>query len=153
MIKRVGAVAALLYVVFSFNSCKKITEDQLNGLWKLTQVNIDTSNSKYLNQLPLFANGNNCCFYKVDFEKDDYVIAYYLTYDTFSRIAYGTWNLPAYNKVYIKLDNFIDGTFDILKPSLTHWELTSPANHISAFDNGVNPQFDTSYTKIEMYKI
>ena len=141
------------FIIFSFNSCKKITEDQLiNGLWKLDQVNIDTSSVNYMNTFRNFANGNNCCVYKMDFQKDDVVVAYYLTYDTFTLVTAGNWSVPEYNKITIKLDNFLDGTFDILKPSPGKWDLTSSANHIKAFD-GINAQFDTTYTKLVMEKI
>ena len=44
------------------------------------------------------------------------------------------------------------GTFDIEKPTLKKWKLTSDKNHIAAFDT-INPQLDTTYTRIEMQKI
>ena len=153
MFRAVSIVIAVGFILFSFNSCKKITEDQLvNGTWQLNEVYVDTATSNYLNKLPNFAKGNNCCAYKMDFQKDDVVLTYYLTYDTFTYVIAGNWKVPTYNQITIKLDNFMDGTFDILKPSPGTWDLTSSANHIKAFD-GISPQFDTTYTKLVMTKI
>ncbi|MDB5282600.1 MAG: hypothetical protein JWO06_1675 [Bacteroidota bacterium] len=153
MFRVAGMIVIVGFIVFSFNSCKKITTDQLvNGLWKLDEVYIDTTTSNYLNHLQNYSNGNNCCLYKIDFERDDRVVAYYLTYDTFTNVTAGIWNIPEYNKIYIKLDNFMDGTFDILKPTTKKWDLTSGANHIKFLD-GTNSPFDTTYTKLVMEKI
>lgn len=153
MFKFPGLCCAIVLAVLGVGSCKKITNDQLvNGIWRLDAVYVDTSTNNYLNTLPYFNRGGGCCTYKMDFQKDDVVLAYYLTYDTFTRIAAGNWMLNSSSEITIKLDNFIDGTFNILKPSTKKWELTSPANHIAAFDS-INPQFDTTYTSIVMEKI
>src|SRR4051812_30071145 len=88
-------------ITMSFNSCKKITQDQLiNGLWRVNTVTIDTSSVNYLNTLQHYSEGNDCCTYKLDFEKDNTVIAYYITYNNFSKIVAGNWKVTNYNEVY-----------------------------------------------------
>lgn len=155
MFRAVCVFAALALFVTLGSSCKKTTEDQLiNGLWRLEDVYLDTSTTNYLNKFPEFANGNNCCAYKMNFDESDVILAFYIANDTIKSLSYGTWNLVAYNQVYIKLDSFMDGTFNIAKPSLKHWELTTSTNHVKAFDGMVPPSpFDTCYTKVEMYKL
>src|SRR3954467_15583035 len=98
----------LLILVISFNSCKKITQDQLiNGLWKVNTVTIDTSSTNYLNTLVHYTDGNDCCTYKLDFEKDNTVIAYYITYNNFTKIVAGNWKVTAYNEVLVQVDSFM----------------------------------------------
>ena len=147
------AAAITALIISAFSSCKKLTEDQIiNGLWVVNQVNIDTFSTNYLDALPHFPSGNDCCNYKLDFERDGVVLAYYLTFDTFSYVTAGNWEVTKFNQVYINVDRFIDGTFDITKPAIRKWKLESDANHIKAFD-GINPLLDTTYTKIQMEKL
>ena len=144
-------LTTLVSLVLGFNSCKKITEDALiNGLWKLNTVYIDTATTNYLNNLHYFTDGNNCCAYKLDFERDNTVIAYYITYNNFNKIVAGNWKATAYNEVFVQVDSFMDGTFKTTNTSPKHWKLTSPDNHIKAYD--ATP-LDTAKTVIEMQKI
>ena len=153
MIKAVCIVSLLILIVFTTNSCKKTTENELvNGLWQVNTVNVDTASENYLNMFPNFAGCSNCA-YKLSFQEQDVVISYYISNDSIIHLATGTWTVPEYSKVTIKVDNFIDGTFNITRPLLSHWILTTQLNHIAAFDHGVNPQFDTTYTKIDMTKL
>ena len=121
-------------VVLVFSSCKKIQNDNLiNGVWTLNSVLLDSSLQNYLNYaLPQFANGNNCCHYEIDFEKNDKAFGYYLTNDS-SYLVLGMWNLPEYNKIYIHLDNFIDGTFDIDKKTMHHFVMSTDANRVKQY--------------------
>jgi hypothetical protein len=149
MAKAVIAFALLFLSAVTLNSCKKTTESQLvNGLWQLNTVNIDTSTSNYLSKYPNF--GGSCCGYKLSFQQSDVLFAYYISNDSVKNLYTGTWTVSSYNDVYMKVDSFIDGTFTIDRTTLSHWVLTSNHNHIAAFDNGVNPQFDTTYTKLDM---
>lgn len=153
MTKTVCILSLLAMLVFTTSSCKKTTENELmNGLWQLNTVNIDTASENYLDIFPNFAGCGNCA-YKLSFEENDIVIAYYISNDSILHIATGSWTVPAYNKVYVKADNFIDGTFSITRPGIDHWILTSQRNHIAVFDNGVNPLFDTTYTRLDMMKL
>lgn len=144
-----SSILALL--VFGVSSCKKITQDQLiNGLWQVNNVSIDNSSTNYLETLPHYTDGNNCCAYKLDFERDNTVIAYYITYNNFEKIVAGNWEVTDYNEVYVKVDSFMDGTFKTTNPSPRHWKLSSDANHIKAYDGTAQ---DTAKTVIDMQKI
>lgn len=149
---RVCFLSALLaLLVFGVSSCKKITEDQLiNGLWKVSNVAIDTSTTNYLNTLVHYTDGNNCCVYKLDFERDNTVIAYYIAYNNFEKIVAGNWKVTDYNEVYVNVDSFIDGTFKTTNPSPRHWKLSSDANHIKSYDG---TPLDTAKTVLDMQKI
>jgi hypothetical protein len=139
--------------ILSFSACKKITEDQIiNGLWRIQYVHVGPTVFNYLDSLPHYSDGNECCFYKLDFERDGVVIAYYLTYDSLNSINAGTWSLISGNEIELNVGDFLDGTFEIEKPTPRHWNLTSEANHIRAYD-GINPALDTAWTSITMKKL
>jgi len=153
MLKAVTIVALLVFILFAADSCKKTTENDLvNGLWKLNYVNLDTSSANYL--VTRFPNyGGTCCVYKLSFQDPNVLITYYFSNDSVKYVAVGTWTVPSYNQLTMKVDSFIDGTFAITRPTLHHWDLTTNYNHVAAFDNGANPQFDTSYAKLDMTRI
>ncbi len=146
--RNVVSVFVAFTMAVGFGSCKKITQDQLiNGLWQVTNVQVDTSTANFLDtHLPHFADGNNCCAYKLDFEKDNTVIAYYITNDSFNRYDLGFWEATAYKEIYVQVDSFLDGTFKITQPSIKSRELNSDANYIPALG-------DTLPTMFEMEKI
>ncbi|HLP50401.1 MAG TPA: hypothetical protein VK154_05920 [Chitinophagales bacterium] len=146
-------VSFAIVLIAGVSSCKKITEDQLiNGLWQVNKVTIDTSTSNYLNTLPHYGNSDDCCAYKLAFEKDNVVIAYYITYDSFTRYDIGTWEATAYKEVYISVDDFIDGTFKVAQPvsNIKRRILTSEDNHIKALEG---TPLDTAKTVIDMLNI
>jgi hypothetical protein len=148
LIKTSVLVASALGIAVGFSSCKKITADQLiNGLWQVNTVNVDTATTNYLDtHLSHFSTGNNCCAYKLDFEKDNTVVAYYIVNDSFYRYDLGYWEATAYKEVFIQVDDFMDGTFKITQPSLKRRDLTSDDNYISAIG-------DTVKTVVKMEKI
>lgn len=152
--KRIKTFLILLCcITVGFSSCKKITEDQVvNGLWVINWVQVGLSTDNYLNQLPHYSDGNDCCFYKLNFERDGVVLSYYIAHNNFVSVDAGNWSLNSGNEIVMKVGTFIDGTFDIEKTSLKHWRLSSSANHIAAYDS-INPQLDTAYTLIDMKKI
>jgi hypothetical protein len=152
--KKILSVAAIALLLLSAGSCKKITEDQLiNGLWKLDAVYADTSSVNLMNTvLPNYNGGFNYSAYKLDFQKDNVIIAYYMSHDSFLYVTPGHWDVPQSNQVIIKLDKFIDGTFNITRPTSKQWVLKSTANHIEYYD-GINPNLDTTATELIIEKI
>ena len=154
MLKLSPCIALIALLLVFAPSCKKTTENQLiDGLWSLQQVYLDTMTTNYLNKFYMFTHGHECCFYKMDFNQDGELDGFYVTNDSINYVSIGHWNLLDYNRVYMNVDSFIDGNFTIKKTTLSQWELTSDTNHVKLFDNGVNPQFDTCYTKLELYSI
>jgi hypothetical protein len=157
---KILAISALVITIAGYlTSCKKIQEDTLiKGLWRLDAYYIDSSANTQSTEnvmeviLPHFADGGGCCDYKVDFQEDDIVFAYYQTYDTFNYVVIGTWELREFNKIYVNLDRYVDGEFDIDKTSNKHYTLSSEANHIAYFDNFV-PLLDTSRVRIKITRL
>ena len=118
MTKAVVVICLLVLFGFTINSCKKTTESQLvNGLWVLNTVNLDTSSVNYL--LLKYPNvGGTCCGYKLSFEEPDILIGYYIANDSIKNLFTGSWQVNSYTQVTMKVDSFIDGTFDITRYTL-----------------------------------
>lgn len=149
LLKGLLPISMAALVLFTVSSCKKAREDVLiKGLWDLTDVYVDTIAANQMNNLPYWTSGNNCCEYRLDFQDNDVLFGYYLTHDTFSYISIGKWYLTDYDHIYMKVDNFADGIFEIKKPVPTQFKLESNANHVKMFD-GI-PGLDTTYTKLEI---
>lgn len=135
-------------LLFTISSCKKAREDVLiKGLWDLQGIYVDTIIQNQMDNLPYWPDGNKCCEYRLDFQDNDVLFGYYLTHDTFNYVTPGKWYLEDYDHIYIKVDNYIDGVFEIKKPTPDHFKLESDANHVRAFDG---TDLDTTYTRIEI---
>ena len=146
-------MGVIMAVLCGTNSCKKIQQDEfISGLWKLDAIYVDSSSTNFMNNLQNYTNGNNCCIYKMDFQRDDVVFGYYQTYDTFTAVSVGTWELTKYNEIFMRFDRYFDGTFKIEKTTNKHYILTSEANHIRFYD-GINDVLDTAFTKIEITRL
>ncbi len=152
MIRVTLFLAIAVGFVLTFSSCKKITQDQLiNGLWQVEKVKVSLDTvENYLTTLPQYREDDDCCSYKLDFEKDNTVIAYYIANGSFNRILAGNWQVTAYNEIYMQVDSFIDGVFKITQPAIKRRVLTGERNHIKAYDGS---PLDTVMTVIEMRKI
>ncbi|MCS6935334.1 MAG: hypothetical protein NZM35_09330 [Chitinophagales bacterium] len=140
--------AAFMLMCLSF-SCRKIQEGMIiKGLWTLEGFYVDTFSKNMMEIfLPYYNTGNGCCRYKIDFQDDDLVTGYYFTHDTLNYLVAGTWKLIKYNKIYVKLDNYVDGEFTIEKIGNKRYEMISDSNRIKAFEV-IMPHLDTAYTRI-----
>ncbi len=143
----------LLVVVAMVSSCRKIQEDQLlKGLWVVEGLYFDTITT---NQLTNFFPGHDatskCCQYKINFDEDNLVIGYYLTNDSFTYVTTGLWELSAYNKLQLKLDNFANGEFEIKNKGIKKRHLISEKNIIPSLSGSLSG-FDTTYTRIQLIK-
>ena len=142
------AISLAALVLFSISSCKKAREDVLvKGLWNLQTLYIDTIAQNQMETLPHWTEGNDCCLYRLDFQDNDVLFGYYLTHDTFSYISVGKWYLTDYDHIYMKVDSFADGIFEIKKPVPTLFKLESDANHVKKFEG---TPLDTASTSIEI---
>lgn len=154
MMRRLIPLMLLGVVLFTVASCKKIQEDMLvNGLWRMDKVVVNDTSSNIMNYtLQHFSNGNGCCEYKMYFEPDGVVFAYYNTYDTSNTFAQGTWELEEYNKLYINMDKYFDGYFKVVRKAAKKYEFSSEANHFRVFD-GVRSDIDTAACIMTMQRL
>ncbi len=135
-------------------SCKKIQEDTfIKGLWRINTLNFGSlPDNQMAVHFPGFVTGNSCCTYKMDFQADNVVFGYYIQNDSFKSVVIGNWKLIKYNQIYLQIDSFADGIFDIQKSTVKIYKLTSDHNHIKYYD-GIDPSMDTTSTKIEIERI
>jgi len=136
MTKHIKFSILVLFVAgMALASCKKVQQDMIvKGVWELKAFYPDTATTNLMNSiLPYYSNGGGCCRYKIDFQSDDIVFGYYITYDTFNYVKIGKWQLRKFNKIYVQLDNYVDGEFEIKKSGRKEYTMTSEANYIRAF--------------------
>ena len=152
MFRGIFTTVVVAYLIFSFSSCKKITEDELiNGIWQLEYVYLDSSTNNYMNTLPGFTMGNSCCYYRMDFQDNGVILAYYSVNDSVQYVVAGQWQLPVYNQIFIQCDKFMWGTFNISKPGIKHWQLSTTADYIPGYDTMGLPK-DTVSATLQIYK-
>lgn len=101
-------------LIFLSLSCRKIQERKiLTGEWEFISgyMNHDTTINILDVVLPYHSTDPSNCYYQIMFEDDGIVYGNYYTYDTLNYAVVGEWELKEFNVFYIKLDQYIDGTF------------------------------------------
>jgi hypothetical protein len=66
-------------------------------------------------------------------------------------VTTGIWELSAYNKLQLKLDNFANGEFEIKNKGIKKRHLISEKNIIPSLSGSLSG-FDTTYTRIQLIK-
>jgi hypothetical protein len=112
------------------SSCKKIQEDLLlEGTWKLTAYYLDTMQTNFMeNVLPDYKNCTGRCEYIIDFKENEQLEGRYYTFDSLRYIKSGIWQNLEYEKIYIKLDNYVDGDYYISRYDAKNYMLISNNN-------------------------
>ncbi len=110
-----------------FCGCKKAQEYKLiAGEWKLESGYMNHSSFNILNQvMPYYASDSASCYFQIIFENDGTVYGNYYTFDTLNYFVVGEWKLKKYNFFYIKIDQYLDGTFNAEELGDGYLKLTS----------------------------
>ncbi len=160
MIRSLVTLFAVVLVLLSVHSCRKIREDNLvKGLWQLQAFKIDTLTLNNRNSsavrsfidtatanggdflhalLPGYSANKAEAYYRIKFERDDISFSYYNIGDSNIYTTLGRWDLPKAKLLYQKSDNFIDGFFDVInKGNANEYEFVSELNYIRLLDDTV----------------
>ena len=99
------------------------------------KLKADTTNSNLMgNFFQHYSNGGNCCKYMITFERNNIVRSYYYTYDTLNYSATGEWKLLEKDVVFLKLDKYVNGIFDV-KEEGKDILLSCDSNALAIFNN------------------
>ncbi|MEM7036405.1 MAG: hypothetical protein AAF570_05440 [Bacteroidota bacterium] len=123
---------------FATVSCKKIQQNYImNGEWEVLEVNLNGGTLNQMEQfLPDYVSNSTCCKYVVTFG-DEGVCTSTLTIDGDIREqSVGEWNMPERSKIYFKVDEYVDGLFDLEREGDGVWILHAPVNNIEAYNVG-----------------
>jgi hypothetical protein len=149
----------LTFVVIS-GSCRKIEEDNLiKGLWQVESIEIDTltmqnrsnpfirnlinvANTHDGNYLYAFLEGYSVhksqAYYRLDYQRDGIVFAYYNIGDSNVYTTLGKWSLPKKDEIVQKVDKLWDGEFNLSKNGLSNYIFTSDNNYIKLLNDTVS---------------
>jgi len=134
----------LIYLLFSIcvitmlYACDKIYHIYaIKGEWEVESVEINGGSTNMLEAfLPYFKYKNNCCSYKIYFDNDGVAKAEYYTYDTLNYEIIGEWELKSNKVMYIHLDEYVNGDFEIEIVNSNKMNMYSKENHINAYNIG-----------------
>ena len=60
----------------------------------------------------------------------------YYTYDTLNYKVEGQWEIISPGEMYMKIDEYIDGTFEYAKESKGHYRLNATNNQVAFYNIG-----------------
>jgi len=133
------ALAGMLGILISFNSCKKVQEDKiLSGTWEVVKVELGESDFNVMETfLRPYKSNHVCCKYIVDFRDDNTCSGTYYRDDSLIYTVEGEWELKEFNLVYVNLDKYVFADLDVNRHSKTYYTLDTDSNTVKALNNEV----------------
>lgn len=127
--KLLGSIFMAFTLLLAFSSCERAQEKRIiNGTWELTYFKLDTASTNAMEVFLPNYQPDGCCEYIIDFRDDGSCLGSYYTNDTLNYEVMGEWDLLEKNSLYIDLDAYVDGTFDIDRHDRRNYTLYSPEN-------------------------
>ena len=138
------AFTTFLFLIFAgtfcmMSSCKKIKQNYImNGEWDVLEVTLNGGSLNQMEQfLPGFTTGSDCCSYVMSFEDEGFCSTILTIDGDITAYSEGEWDMPNRNQLYFKVDEYVDGTFDLSKEGDGVWILDAPVNNIEAYGVGL----------------
>lgn len=88
----------------------------------------DNTNMMTVLLSPPYDAPTGCCRYMIDFMDEGKCKGTYYVHDTIAYIVEGSWELLEFNKVFIDLDLYVNGQFDICRLGGGKFELSTKEN-------------------------
>ena len=128
-----------LFIAFLFvvvNGCYKVHHNfMVKGIWYIDGVEIDGGSVNQMGSiLDNYEDGNG--IYKVYMLENGLLRGEYYTYDTLNYFITGQWALLEHDQIYLKADQYIDGTFQIEVVNSKKVILSTEKNHVTFFNIG-----------------
>jgi len=119
-------------------ACQKISHIYtIKGEWEVQSVEINGGSKNMLETfLPYFYYKNNCCSYKIYFAEDGIAKAEYYTFDTLNYEIIGDWEFKEGKLLYIHLDEYVNGNFEIEVVNANEMNMYAEENLINAYNIG-----------------
>jgi hypothetical protein len=128
---------SFIFFFLLFSGCSKITEViMMKGEWQVLEVKINGGDLNQLAQLfPQFETNGRYLIYMMD---DGVMKGEYYIGDNLDFEAWGEWELLTNDYVFMKIDEYINGTFLIQSNSNHLYTMYSDSNDISFYDIGIS---------------
>lgn len=128
----------LILFIFCFllHSCYKLHHNyMIKGEWYIDAVEVDGGSINQIGSiLPNYVDGNGT--YKVYMLENGLLRGEYYTYDTLNYFVTGEWQLLDHDQIYLKADQYIDGTFKIEPVNANKMILSTESNYVTFFNIG-----------------
>ncbi len=136
---RFKVVIFLFCTIMILCACQKIYNIYvIKGEWEVGSVEINGGSTNMMETfLPYFYYKNNCCSYKIYFDDDGTAKAEYYTFDTLNYEIFGTWELKDAKHIYMNLDEYVDGNFEIEIVNPNEMIMYAEENQIKAYNIGL----------------
>lgn len=122
--------AILLLALMLSLSCKKIEHKLLlKGIFTLEAVYVSGSEENFMNfALPNYNNPEGCCKYIIDFQDDGDMFGFYYVDDELNYVVKGEWEQKDYHVLYLNLDKYVNGIYDVEKDGKKEFTLSTEEN-------------------------
>jgi len=132
--KRYVYLVILLLGATTLLTCKKVKQRYvIKGDWELMSANVEGDTNLLKLVLSKYSNCEGNCRYLICFEDKSRVMGYYYTYDTLDYSVEGEWEMVDRDKIFVRLDHYVDGYFEFEKTKRKHFLLYSPENYVKKF--------------------
>ncbi len=133
-------IAVILIALFTFTSCHKVTHTTiLKGQFHLNAFEINGGSTNFMGGvLPDYLDADSTVIgdYVIYMLDNGMMRGEYYSNDTLVYYRTGTWDMPSKNKIYMSLDVFVDGTFDIETINKDEMLMSTDDNNIRFFNIG-----------------
>ena len=128
---------SLLFFFFLSGGCYKITEVTImKGEWQVLEVKVNGGELNQMEQLfPQFGTNGRYLIYMMDdgVMKGEYYIGDYLDFE-----AWGEWELLSHDHIFMRIDEYVNGTFLIESNGDHLYTMYSDSNDIAFYNIGVS---------------
>ncbi len=133
-------LAILTVAMFTLSSCHKVTHNTiLKGQFHLNAFEINGGSTNFMGGvLPNYLDSDSTVIgdYVIYMLDNGLMRGEYYSNDTLVYYRTGIWDMPAKNKIYMNLDVFVDGTFDIETINKNEMLMSTDDNNIKFFNIG-----------------
>ena len=126
----------LVVAIATFSGCYKLKENFImKGEWVVKSVKVDGGSTNFMGSiLPDF--DENTCEYKIYFGEDGVCAGQYYINDTLNYAVEGTWVLIDPSNLYIDMDQYVKGTFEIEEQSTSSVHMFAEQNLVKFYNIG-----------------
>ena len=128
---------SLIFVFFLSGGCYKITEVTImKGEWQVLEVKVNGGGMNQMEQLlPEFETNGRYLIYMMDqgVMKGEYYLGDNLDYET-----WGEWELLTHDHIFMRIDEYVNGTFLIRSNGDDLYTMYSDSNDIAFYNIGIS---------------
>lgn len=141
---KIITLLALVVSTFTFSGCFKVKENFImKGEWVVKTIQLDGGSTNFMETiLPDF--DPNTCEYKIYFGEDGVCNGQYFVDGTLNYAIQGSWVLLDPTHLWIEMDQYVKGSFEIEEQSTSLVHMYAERNIIKFYNIGETQMFIVS---------